>query len=441
MLASVASSPTDNLDIGAALPLDLVDDYRRPRPGSAALFERAKASMPGAETRAVTHYWPFPSVMDHASGAELVDVDELRYIDVVNNYTSLVHGNAQAEAAHAVAPTLTGGTVFPALHESQILLAEEIVRRVPAIELLRFTNSGSEASALALRVARRWTGRRSVTVADGSYHAALPPFTPNEPEVVRTPYNDLDALHLSITRETAAVFMEPFLGAGGVIPADPAFLRAVQRRARDVGAVFVLDEIQSLRNAPHGMAHELGLEPDLITLAKVIGGGLPIGAVGGRADLMALTSPLVADRLDHAGTFNGNVAASAAGLAALRRLDAGSIGRLNAEAGRLAAAIESAGESAGLPITVTRAGSILGVHPGRAAVRSHVHARRAPRIRAAIHLALMVEGVYTTPRGMINLSTALTTEHLDAVEAAYGVAFERVAASPSLAAERNEVSS
>jgi len=438
MPASAATSPAAGGDAAHALPAELVADYRRPRPTSAALFARARASMPGAETRAVTHYWPFPTVIESGSGAELVDVDGLGYIDVVNNYTSLIHGNAQPEAREAAGSALRRGTVFPALHESQILLAEEIVARVPAIELLRFTNSGSEASALALRLARCHTGRRSLTVAEGSYHGAVAPFTPGEPEVVLTPYNDVEALQRTITTATAAVFMEPFLGAGGVIAGDPAFLRAVQRRCREVGAVFVVDEIQSLRNAPRGMAHELGLEPDLITLAKIIGGGLPIGAVGGRESLLQLTSPLVAKRLDHAGTFNGNVAASAAGLASLRRLDAASIRRLNTDATHLASAIGSAGDAAGLPVTVTRAGSILCVHPGSGSVTSPQHARRAPHTRSALHLALMVGGVYTTPRGMINLSTALTALDLENVVAAYGEAFQRVASARTLDAEWEE---
>ncbi|MBW9121937.1 aminotransferase class III-fold pyridoxal phosphate-dependent enzyme [Microbacterium trichothecenolyticum] len=435
MLTSAATSPTETVDARSVIPVDIVERYHRARPTSAATFARARASMPGAETRAVTYYWPFPTVIDRGEGAELVDVDGLRYIDVVNNYTSLVHGNAQPEVAAALGPVLRRGTVFPALHDSQIALAEALVARIPAVELLRFTNSGSEASALALRIARRATGRRSITIAEGGYHGAVPPFTSGEPEITRTPYNDISALQSTITDDTAAVFMEPFLGAGGVIPGDPVFLHAVQRRAREVGAIFVLDEIQSLRNAPRGMADSLGLQPDLITLAKLIGGGLPIGAVGGRADLLELTSPLVPGRLDHAGTLNGNVAACVAGRAALRRLDAAAIDWLNTAAEGLALGIEAAGEAAGLPVTVTRAGSILNVHPGSAPVRAPRDAGRAAGCRAALHLGLLVEGIYTTPRGMINLSTALTPRQLDRVRDGYTTVLERLVNAPALLAE------
>lgn len=383
----------------------------------------------------MTHYDPFPTAIDHGVGAELVDVDGNAYIDLVNNYTSLVHGNAQPEVTAAVSAVLRRGTAFPALHDAQLALAESLIARVPAIERIRFTNSGSESSALALRLARHATGRREVTLVEGGYHGAVPPFTAGEPEVVRTPYEDVDALERTITASTAAVFVEPFLGAGGVLSASSAYLRAAQARAREVGALFVCDEIQSLRNAPHGVAHALGLEPDLLTLGKIIGGGLPIGAVGGRAELLERTSPLRADRLDHAGTFNGNVAACAAGHAVLRRLDGTAISALNAEAAGLATDLEAAAAEAGYPVNVTRAGSILNVHPGAAPVGGPLDARRAPGGRAALHLELMTQGVYTTPRGMINLSTALSPAQLAAVRAGYREAFASLASEPELVAE------
>ncbi len=404
----------------------LGEAYAATRPGSAARFERAKRSLPGAETRAVTHYPPFPTIIDHGSGAFLTDVDGHRYLDLVNNYTSLVHGNAHPEIAAAVEPVLRRGTAFAALHELQLDLAEALVARVPAVELLRFTNSGSEASALALRIARRATGRRSLTMIESGYHGALPPFTAGEPEVVRTPFEDVAALERTITAETAAVFVEPFLGAGGVLPLSAAFLQAIQARAAEVGAVFVVDEVQALRVAPGGMAPGLGLEPDLVTLGKVIGGGFPIGAVGGRADLLELTSPFTSGRLDHAGTFNGGLPAMAGGLVSLRLLDEHAIDGMNARATRLADAIEAAGADAGLPVAVSRAGSILHVHPGGAPVSVPSDANRDPAFSSALHLALMLEGAYTTPRGMINLSTVIGDAELEEAAAAYRAAFARL---------------
>jgi glutamate-1-semialdehyde 2,1-aminomutase len=402
MGASAAASPTDEASPNR-LPAALVDEYRGSRSVSFAAWERALLVLPGAETRAVTHYWPFPTLLESGAGSRLLDVDGHEYLDLVNNYTSLVHGNGFAPIAEAAAPTLRTGTVFSAIHAAQVALAEALVDRVDSVELVRFTNSGSEASALAARIARRATGRRRIVVA-----------------------NDVAALEHSITEETAAVFMEPFLGAGGVIPATAEFLRAVQDRARAVGAVFVLDEIQSLRNAPRGVQYELGLTPDLTTFAKVIGGGLPIGAVGGAARLLELTSPLRAGRLDHAGTFNGHVTAAVAGLVSLAYLDAPAITVLNTRAEQLAAAIEEVSRAAGTPTTVTRSGSILNVHPGSAPVTTSAEARRSPLFRSSLHLALLLEGLYTTPRGMINLSTVLTDADLEAAVAGYSRAFARL---------------
>lgn len=406
---------------------ELIEAYRRARPSSAAQFERAKRSLPGAETRAVTHYPPFPTVLSHGEGAKLVDVDGHEYLDLVNNYTSLAHGNAHPAITAAVEPVLRHGTAFAALHELQLDLAEAIIARVPAVERLRFTNSGSEASALALRLARRATGRRSLTIIEGGYHGALAPFTSGEPEVVRTPFEDIAALEQTITSETAAVFVEPFLGAAGVLPLAPAFLQAIQARAKTVGAIFVVDEVQAFRNAPHGMSPELGLHPDLVTLGKVIGGGFPVGAVGGRADLLELTSPLVAGRLDHAGTFNGSLPAMAGGLVSLKLLDDDAIQRMNARAGILAAAIERAGADAGLGVVVTRAGSILNVHSSAVPVVAPSDTNQAPEVSAALHLALMLEGAYTAPRGMINLSTVIGDAELEVAIAAYRAAFVRLA--------------
>lgn len=405
---------------------ELTTSYAAQRRTSARLFERAALSYPGAETRSVTHYWPFPSMIARGSGATVVDVDGIEYLDLVNNYTSLVHGNAFPPIAEAISTAAQRGTVFPSLHIAQVELAEEIISRVPAIERLRLTNSGSEAAALALRIARRATGRRNLVVIEGAYHGSVPPFTGDEPEVRTLPFGDIAAIDQLIDSETAAVFAEPFLGAGGVIPHEVEYLRALQGRTRAVGAVFVFDEVQALRNAPNGAAAALGIEPDLVLIAKIIGGGLPIGGVGGRADLLDLTSAFIPGRLSHAGTFNGHVAAAAAGTVSLRRLDASAIDGLNSGAERLAASILAAAEAEQVPMTVTRVGSILNLHPGSAPVTTPEDARRNSTGRAALHLALMIEGIYTTPRGMINLSTALDDRMLDDAAAGYARAFARL---------------
>jgi glutamate-1-semialdehyde 2,1-aminomutase len=279
---------------------------------------------------------------------------------------------------------------------------------------VRFTNSGSEAATLAARIARRATGRRTLVLCERGYHGSGPDFLDETSETHRIPFGAVEALS-TIDDTVAAVFVEPFLGSGGVIPAPAGYLAAVAAACRRSGAVFVLDEVQSLRCAFSGLHGELGLAPDLVLMGKVIGGGLPVGAVGGSAALLDLTASSRDGALPHSGTFNGNPLVCAAGAVALRHLDAEAIDALNRRAARLAEALEAAGREAGRPVRVTACGSILQVHP------------EAAGDIAALHLALLTEGVYAAPRGMLNLSTALGDDALAAVAERYARAFRRLA--------------
>lgn len=411
-----------------AVPWRLVAEYAASRPRSQSLFERAGRVLPGGQTRSVTYYPPFPSVMADGAGYTLRDVDNHEYIDLLNNYTSLVHGNAFAPVTKAVTRALGRGSAFASIHQAQIELAEKITTRVKSAELVRFTNSGSEASALALRIARRFTGRTELVIASGGYHGAVLPFSDPElaPAVRITPFNDTDALAEAVTERTAAVFLEPFQGAGGVIVGQRDYLNQAQQIAAEHGALFVLDEVQSLRNSLGGTQSELGLHPDLTLLGKVIGGGFPIGVVCGRAELLETMSPLDPHPLSHAGTFNGHVTAAVAGSVTLDYLDRDAITTLNRRAEKLQRTIERAGMNAGVPTSVTRAGSILNVYNGRTPATS-TEAMQQPLFHAALHLALMVEGVFTSTRGMINLSTRITDDLIDEVGRRYQAAFDRLA--------------
>ena len=267
-------------------------------------------------------------------------------------------------------------------------------------------------------------GRRRLLMFDGAYHGSATLFLPGSPDVVRVPWNDLDAVTALLGQsghDVAAVFAEPFLGAGGVRPAAPGFLAAVAAvaaLARDRDVLFVLDEVQGLRNGFGGEQGRIGLTPDLTLLGKIIGGGFPIGAVGGRADLLELTvAAMTPGYVTHAGTVNGHLAAAVAGAMTLRYLDAAAISRLNDAAVALADRIAAAAAGAGVPAEVARAGSIMNVH---------LAGPLAPGQLADLHLALLLHGVYTTPRGMINLSTALSPGDLDDIAAAYETAFTQI---------------
>ena len=373
-------------------------------------------------------YDPYPVALMAGAGSRVRDLDGNEYLDLLNNYTSLVHGHSHPQITAAVREALPGGTVFPAPHPAQGHLAERLAARFPSVELVRFTNSGSEAAVLAARLARHVTGRQRIVLFSGGYHGTGERFADPSDTVTRLQYNDEAAVRAAVDESIGAVFVEPFLGSGGVVPAHEDFLRAIQASARKAGALFVLDEIQGLRNHYHGTHAALGLSPDLILMGKIIGGGLPVGAVGGRADLLGQLSSWAPRQLAHSGTFNGNVLSMVAGAVSIDLLTAEAVARLDQVAARLQGDITHAGKLAGLDVTVTRAGSVMHVHFLNAAPANYEATERADRRAAALlHLALLNCGVYTAPRGMLNMSTVLSDADVAAAADAYAEAFAAVA--------------
>jgi glutamate-1-semialdehyde 2,1-aminomutase len=396
---------------------------------SKAFHDRIAASLPGGETRSVAGYDPHPVVLLAGTGQLVRDLDDNEYLDLLNNYTSLIHGHSHPQITAAVLGALPGGTVFPAPHPAQGQLARRLATRLPAVELTRFTNSGSEAAVLAARLARHVTGRDRIVTFTGGYHGTGERFADPWDTVIRLPYNDITAVRAAVDGSVGAVFAEPFLGSGGVVPAREDFLHAVAESARAAGALFILDEIQGLRNHYHGTHAALGLSPDLVLMGKIIGGGFPVGAVGGRADLLEHLSSSAPRQLAHSGTFNGNVLSMVAGDVSVELLTEAAVARLGRMAVRLQDDITRAGKHAGLDVTVTRAGSIMHVHFLDSPPADYEAAERADRRPAALlHLALLNHGVYTAPRGMLNLSTALSDADLDVAAEAYERAFAAVAA-------------
>jgi glutamate-1-semialdehyde 2,1-aminomutase len=384
--------------------------------------------LPGGETRSIAHYPPYPVVLRGGEGPLVYDIDGNEYVDVLNNYTALVHGHAHPRLTAAIQESASLGTVFPAPHESQLELASLLAGRLPAAEQVRFTNSGSEAAILGARVARHVTGRRRILLFEGGYHGTGIPFAEAEPDVARVPFNDVRAVRDVLDETFAAVFVEPFLGSGGVIPASEEFLAAVGEAAQACGSLFVVDEIQALRCHLNGTHSSLPHEPDLVLLGKVIGGGLPVGAIAGRADLLACLAADAPSRLTHSGTFNGNVLAMRAGVESMKLLDASAINALNTRGRQIAEAITEAGRRHDLPISVTRSGSILHVHFLTTTPTNYQEANAAPEVPThLLHLALLLNGVYAAPRGMLNLSTVLTDETVARVETGYDRALAAVA--------------
>jgi glutamate-1-semialdehyde 2,1-aminomutase len=388
---------------------------------------RAARVMPGGNTRTTAHYPPFPLLIDHADGPFLWDADGNRLIDLLVNYTSLVHGHRFPPVLEAVEEVLAHGTAWPAASRWQIDLASLLCERIDSVERVRFCNSGTEAGLLAVRLARRATGRRLLLKAEGGYHGSYDELDAG-PETLQAPYGDAGAFLRTIAahaHELAAVVLEPVMVSAGVISPPAGFLTAVADATRATGAVFVLDEVVTLRLGVGGAQEAVpGLRPDLTMMGKIIGGGFPVGAVGGRADLVDLLDPRRPTALPHSGTFNGNPVTCAAGAAAVRALDAAAVERL-AEAGeRLHDSLEASAARHGLDVPVARAGSLLHLDAGRLAGSDEPDLGPADRF----HLEALEQGLFLAPRGMIALSTAVGADLLDEICRRFDAVFARLAA-------------
>jgi glutamate-1-semialdehyde 2,1-aminomutase len=371
--------------------------YETRFPRSGALMQRAAEVMPGGNTRTTAHYPPFPLAIDRADGPFLWDADGNRLIDLLLNYTSLVHGHRYPPVMDAVATALERGTAWPAASPEQVDLAAALCRRIPSVDRVRFCNSGTEAGMLAVRIARRATGRRLLLKATEGYHGSYDELD-SGPETLKAPYGDRNGFLDQIERhaaDLAAVVLEPVRGSTGVISPPPEFLRDVAAASRAAGAVFVLDEVITLRLGVGGAQVAAGVDPDLTMMAKLIGGGFPVGAVGGRADLLEHLDPHRSDALQHSGTYNGNLVTCAAGYAAVTALTAEAIDRMAGHGRVLAESLEASAARHAVPVAVTGSGSLVNLHGPES-------------LLAEIHLLALEHGLYIAPRGMMALCTVIT---------------------------------
>ena len=404
-------------------------------PASRALAHRAARVLPGGDTRSGAHHAPYSLTFTHGQGPWLHDVDGHRYIDAVSNFTSLVHGNAYPPVVHAVQSAAARGTAWPARVEAHVELAEAIAGRVASVDLVRFCNSGTEANLLALRLARAVTGRDCLLAARGGYHGSVDEFMTATkgvpgPMTLLAEYGDLDSFRRVLAEQgdrVAAVFVEPVMGAGGVVSAPPGFVHGLAEVCRQAGALLVLDEVIAFRLAEGGAQSLHGVRPDLTTFGKVIGGGLPVGALGGRADLLERYDPRRSGSLDHGGTFNGNPVTAAAGVATLRDLTAAQIARMEQLGERLSSGLRAAGADAGLPVQVRRAGSLLNVYLQEDLPPTSAE-RRDTELISAWHVASLLRGVFFASRGMLVISTVMDDALVDEIIDRAGSAFKDVAA-------------
>jgi glutamate-1-semialdehyde 2,1-aminomutase len=313
--------------------------------------------------------------------------------------------------------------VLGAPNRYETTLARAVCSRFPSVDLVRFTNSGTEANLLALSLARAVTGREGVLVFAGAYHGGILLFShgisPLNPPFrwVVGEYNDgggAARLVEKLADELAAVIVEPVQGAAGVIPGDPAFLHALRDATTANDVVLVFDEVMTSRLSTGGMQQLLGIDPDLTTLAKFVGGGLSFGAFGGRADLMSRFDPSRPDALQHGGTFNNDVLTMAAGAAGLTHvLTAEEIARLNGLGDRLRDRLNASAAGRGIAFCATGRGSLVGLHFASGPVRSEADVLEAAELRGLLHLHMLERGFSYGRRGFIALSLPLDEPEID----------------------------
>ena len=391
---------------------------------SEVLFERAQATIPGgvnSPVRAFRSVGGTPRFIKAASGAWITDADDRRYVDYVGSWGPMILGHQYPQVQQAIVAQAAIGTSFGAPTELEIEMAELLCARVPGLDQVRMCNSGTEATMSALRLARGATGRDHILKFEGCYHghgdallvkagSGLLTFgVPTSPGVpadlakytLTATYNDLEsarALFAGHANQIAAIIVEPVAGNMNCVPPVPGFLEGLRELCDASGALLIFDEVMTgFRVGPRGAQGLYGVKADLVTLGKIIGAGLPVGAFGGRRDVMQQLAP--GGAVYQAGTLSGNPLAMAAGLAMLRALDDESIyARLDASTARLLAGLGDAARAAGVDFTTTRVGSMFGLYFGKAPITTlaDVHACDAARFRRFFHL-MLDRGVYLAP--------------------------------------------
>ena len=421
------TQPT-NIDVQAALA-EAEEQYRARNPKSLAQHHAACAVMPGGNTRASIHVDPFPLTMAHGEGARLWDLDGHEYADFLSEFTAGIYGHSHTAIRRAIEEALAGGLNFGAHTEIEARFAAAVCARFPSIELVRFTNSGTEANLMAVSAARAITGRPKILVFGGGYHGGVFYFrghgSPlNAPfEFLLGRYNDLDAVeHLvrSHRQQLAAILVEPMQGTTGCIPAERGFLAGLRALANETGALLIFDEVMTSRLAPGGLQEVHGILPDLTTLGKYLGGGMSFGAFGGRAEIMERFDPRRPDAFQHAGTFNNNVLTMNAGLVGLTELYTPERARaLNQSGDRLRQRLNAVVRRHRLKMQFTGIGSMMSVHMADGPIRSEEDAARgSAALRDLFWFDLVAHGIWFAKRGMFALSIALDDEDGDKLVAA-----------------------
>lgn len=359
---------------------------------SAQLYERAKKVMPGGNTRTSVYWPPYQIYAVSGHGSKVIDADGIERTDFQNNFTAAIHGHAHPTVVERVCEQMRKGSAFGLCTESEIALAELLCARVPSFERVRFANSGTEATMNAIKAARAYTGRPKYAKCEGAYHGssefvevsigtgphnwgdiddpARVPDSHGTPtgvldNVVLIPLNDVERAERILERnaaELAGVMIDPMPVRIGMIQATPEFLQMLQRFCKRSGALLIADEVLNFRLNYRGAQTEFGFDPDITALGKIIGGGLPVGAVAGRAEVMKVFDPTAGHAVWHGGTYNGNPATMVAGLASMELMTQEAFDYINRLGDLARTSLRTAIASSGAVAQVTGRGSLLRIH-------------------------------------------------------------------------------
>jgi len=435
-----------------------IERYQAKTPRSRALQTEAERVLPGGSSRGTAYFAPYPFFAERGEGHFVEDVDGNRYLDFMLNATSLILGHGNASIAEALGEQARKGTAFSTPTTAQIRVAGMLCRRVPSMETMRFTNSGTEGTLMAIRAAWSFTGKPRLAKFEGGYHgthehvavsvstpaARLDPAGPRavaeypgQPasvgqDVIVLPYNDLDACARMLRAhrdEVGCLIMEPIVSNFGYLPGEPDFLRGIRELTRELGIVLVYDEVQSLRVAPGGAQGLYGVTPDLTCLGKIIGGGLPVGAFGGRRDIMAQYDPTAPGgaRIAHAGTFNANPMTLVAGEVVMRALTPPVYERMHELGAALRERLRATLADLGVLGQVTGEGSLFGVHFTGVPIRNHRDVLTGDAsLTRAVYIGLLNEGVLVQTKVAGALGIMTREQEIDTLVDAFRRVLARV---------------
>ena len=438
--------------------------YQSQRAISRSLYERASRVMPGGNTRHSIALAPYPIYAVSGKGCRVTDVEGDERIDFLNNYTSLILGHADSKVTEAVLRRVSQGTAFTMPTPEDVELAELLVDRIPYIDQIRFCNSGSEAVMLAVKAARAFTGQHKIAKFEGAYHGiydyvavsegpsadewgdadapasvterGTPPSLADD--VVILPWNRLEACRRRIAQhrdELAAVIFDPMPLGIGLIAARPGFLEFLRDETARHGILLIADEVLNFRLSYHGAAHAFGIEPDLGSFAKIIGGGFPVGAIGGSRRVMSVFDHTGSLRVHHGGTFNANPVTVTSGLATMTQLTPEIFGKLDRLGDYLRERLRRMFHDRGLRAQVCGRASLFLAHlTGEELVdfRSLKGFSRTNPVYGELCHQMLQRGIIVSPRGIFGcLSTPMTEAELDAFVAALEASLDRLGVSGS----------